>query len=140
MLTIRQEISPNGKSGVFYDGGREEIGFLILSLRGGSGAKDAAIHRVSADAGGVVCSLTEGQWIATGYALAMTRCGDGYPRDDKSGISTMKGMKRLELLFCHCEEDSMDDAAIHRVSEDANGFVCSGCEVQWIATPARGSR
>ena len=34
---------------------------------------DAAIHRVSEGAGGVVCSVTEAQWTATGYALAMTR-------------------------------------------------------------------
>ena len=34
---------------------------------------DAAIHRVSEDVGGVVCSITEGQWIATGCR----------PRDDK---------------------------------------------------------
>ena len=61
-------------------------------------------------------------------------------RDDKGGIFTMKGVKRLEFTLCHCEEDRMDDAAIHRVSEDAGGFVCSGSEDQWIATPARGSR
>jgi len=35
---------------------------------------------------------------------------------------------------CHCEEDRMDDAAIHRVLGDADGFVCSGSESQWIAT------
>ena len=34
---------------------------------------DAAIHRVLVNAGGFVCSFTEGLWIATGYALAMTR-------------------------------------------------------------------
>jgi len=34
----------------------------------------------------------------------------------------------------------MDDAAIHRVLEDAMGFVCSGCEGQWIATGFQPSR
>ena len=31
----------------------------------------------------------------------------------------------------------MDDAAIHRVSGDANGFVCSCIKDQWIATGLR---
>ena len=44
-----------------------------LSSRGESGARDAAIHRVLGDADGFVCSDSEGQWIATGFALAMTR-------------------------------------------------------------------
>ena len=34
---------------------------------------DAAIHRASEDANGFVCSGSQGQWIATGFALAMTR-------------------------------------------------------------------
>ena len=34
---------------------------------------DAAIHRVSEDAAGVVCSCIKDQWIATGYALAITK-------------------------------------------------------------------
>ena len=29
----------------------------------------------------------------------------------------------------------MDDAAIHRVSGKVDGFVCSGSQGQWIATP-----
>jgi hypothetical protein len=49
MLTIRQEISPCGKSGVFYPEG--SMGGLTLSLRGGRGARDAAIHRVSGMSG-----------------------------------------------------------------------------------------
>ena len=36
---------------------------------------DAAIHRVPGEADGFVSSLTGSQWIATGSALAMTRCG-----------------------------------------------------------------
>ena len=35
----------------------------------------------------------------------------------------MKGVKRLEFSFCHCEEGTqVTDAAIHRVSEDAGGL------------------
>jgi len=37
---------------------------------------DAAIHRVLENAGGFVCSGNEGQWIATGYAPAMTIIGE----------------------------------------------------------------
>ena len=37
-----------------------------LSLRGGR-QDDGAIHRVSRDTVWVVCSGSEGQWIATGF-------------------------------------------------------------------------
>ncbi|WP_407678445.1 hypothetical protein [Candidatus Seribacter sulfatis] len=38
-----------------------------LSLRGENEVKEAAIHRVSHNAFGVVSSLTGAQWIATGF-------------------------------------------------------------------------
>jgi len=38
---------------------------------------DAAIHRVSGDAVGFVCSFIESQWIATGLR----------PREDNNGVS-----------------------------------------------------
>jgi hypothetical protein len=38
------------KVGWFHHEGSEVIGAFTLSLRGGSGARDAAIHRVSGDA------------------------------------------------------------------------------------------
>ena len=37
------------KSGIFHNEGSKENGVTFLSLRGGSGARDAAIHRVSGD-------------------------------------------------------------------------------------------
>ena len=80
---------------------------------------DAAIHRVSEGAGGVVCSITEGQWIATPQEA----------RDDKWWCG---------FVVCHCEEGTqVTDAAIHRVSEDVGGVVCSLPGSQWIAMGLR---
>ena len=50
-------------------------GTLLVSLRGATNGRDAAIHRVSKDAFWVCGSFTGSQWIATGYALAMTGMG-----------------------------------------------------------------
>ena len=55
---------------------------------------DTAIHRVLRDAGGFVCSFTEGLWIATGLS----------PRDDKGGVFDHEGSEEVEFSFCHCEE------------------------------------
>jgi len=73
-----------------------------------------------------------------GLSVRVRRASDSpracSPRDLKHGTVTMKGVKRLELLFCHCEKHSIDHAAIHRVLGDAGGVVCSFIEGQWIAT------
>ena len=70
---------------------------------------DAAIYRVSRTRAEIaICYpalfslhpsiftllFTGSQWIATGLR----------PRDDKSGILTMKGMKKIGYISCHCEE------------------------------------
>jgi hypothetical protein len=103
------------KSGIFHHEGSKENGVTFLSLRGGSGARDAAIHRVLENAYGVVYSVVEGQWIATGLRT----------RDDKSGI----GAKCLSL-----RGGRQDDAAIHRVSRESRRECGSVLEGQWIAT------
>ncbi|OUU09523.1 MAG: hypothetical protein CBC00_06380 [Verrucomicrobia bacterium TMED40] len=66
-----------------------------MSLRGGSEARDVAIHRVSHDANGECGSITGSQWIATGFALAMTKVGArddkvGKARDDKGGSTRLQ--------------------------------------------------
>ena len=43
------------------------VGAWLLSLRGASVARDAAIHRVSEDMNGDVRSVTGSMWIATGF-------------------------------------------------------------------------
>ena len=43
------------------------VGAWLLSLRVESGARDAAIHRVSEDVNGDVRSVTGSMWIATGF-------------------------------------------------------------------------
>jgi len=44
-----------------------------VSLRGATNGRDAAIHRGSKDAFGGCGSAPASQWIAAGFALAMTR-------------------------------------------------------------------
>ena len=46
-----------------------------------------------------------------------------------------EGSEVVEFSHCHCEEGvQVTDAAIHRGSQNAGGFVCSFIEGQWIAT------
>ena len=91
---------------------------------------DAAIHRVPGERAGLSVRVMR----VSGSPWAFS------PRDDKGGIFTIKGMKRLEFSYCHCEEDRIDDAAIHRVSGDVDGFVSSLTGSQWIATGFQPSR
>ena len=55
---------------------------------------DAAIHRVLGDAKGLSVHLLRASGSPRAYS----------PRDDKSGIFTMKGVEVVEFLHCHCEE------------------------------------
>ena len=41
--------------------------------------------------------------VRFGYGGSVDRHGLR-PRDDKGGVFTMKGVKRLRFPFCHCEE------------------------------------
>jgi hypothetical protein len=71
----RPQGARDDKGGVFYHEGSEDIGVLLLSLRGGSGARDAAIHRVSGDLDGNADRFLR----ASGSPRAFG------PRDDKGG-------------------------------------------------------
>ena len=77
---------------VFYHKGNEEIAVLILSLRGGSEARDAAIHRVSGNAGGLSVRLL----VHSGSPRAFS------PRDDKGeGAMKIIGEKERSALLFH---------------------------------------
>jgi hypothetical protein len=82
-LWIATGLSPrDDKGGVFYHEGSQVVEFSLCHCEKDR-LDDAAIHRVSVDAVGVDCSVSDSQWIATGLR----------PRDDNSGIFTMKGVK-----------------------------------------------
>jgi hypothetical protein len=70
------------KGWYFYHEGSEEIGVLKLSLRGGSGVRDAAIYRVS-EVGGRT-------GLRFAYWLTVDRHGLR-PRDDKGGENGILG-------------------------------------------------
>ena len=89
----------------------------------GASARDAAIHRVSKDAYGECGSFTGSQWIATGYALAMTT---RYLRQTK--------VLRYTTLVSLRGGNEVRDAAIHRVPRDPYGGCGSLTGSQWIAT------
>ena len=66
---------------------------------------DAVIHRVSEDVGGVVCSVTEGQWIATGLR----------PRDDKgegdAWCLSLRGGREDDAAI-HCMQSTRSDNSV----------------------------
>ena len=46
------------------------------------------------------------------------------PRDDKGGVFTMKGVKKMKSSNLSLRgENGVRDAAIHRVSDDADGYA-----------------
>ena len=97
----RPQGARDDKGGIFYHEGSESIGVFLLSLRGRSGATDAAIHRVSGDAGGVDGSVTGSQWIATGYALAMTRVVGFFVRRGRTVRAYISLFILQSSLFLH---------------------------------------
>jgi hypothetical protein len=145
------------KGGVFYHEGSEVIGAFTLSLRGGSGARDAAIHRVPRRADGFGGSVAEVQWIATPQeardekrelrdgAVRLLRVSGSprafSPRDDKVGWFHHEGSEVIGAFTLSLRGGSgARDAAIHRVQGRADGFGGSVTGSQWIATGFQPSR
>jgi hypothetical protein len=62
------------KSDIFHNEGSKENGVTFLSLRGGP-KSDAAIYRVSEDAGVLSLRVVRTSGSPRAYALAMTRVG-----------------------------------------------------------------
>ena len=67
-------------------------------------------------------SLSETQWIATGYALAMTKCG--------VNLCTVREQHTMSLRG----ENEVSDAAIHCMQWRRTDKCGSLSETQWIAT------
>ena len=75
------------------------------------------------DAHGQCGTITGSPWIATGYALAMTRCEE----NEVCGSVTTRSLSLRE-------ESEVRDAAIHRVLGETIQLVCSCTVTQWITT------
>ena len=86
---------------------------------------DAAIHRVSEEGDRV---MRFAYWFTVDRhrlsALAMTRC-----------IVIKDTVRSLHAHSCHCEEDRMDDAAIHRVSGEGDRMMRFAC---WFTVDRHG--
>jgi len=92
---------------------------------------DSLTRQSTACDGGVRTSaipLSETQWIATDYALAMTKCG--------VNLCTVREQHTMSLRG----ENEVSDTAIHRVSREAFRLVSSLMGSQWIATGFQPSR
>jgi hypothetical protein len=86
-----------------------------------------------------LCHCEEGAERGTRQSIVSrgTRSGLSLRLLVHSGSPRPQGA-RDDNTLCHCEERAQArDAAIHRVSRDVDGFVCSVSGSQWIPTGLR---